>query len=56
MTHPQVLEDLRSTRSQLWAAACAGQITVAELYARLAALRREAGEELYCHPPLGRRR
>jgi hypothetical protein len=41
------------TRSRLWAAACAGEITTEELYAQLKALRQAAGDELYPVTELG---
>lgn len=46
-TSLEELQILRDTRSALWAAACHKQITVEELYARLAELRKQAGSALY---------
>ena len=53
--HPEELEQIRQTRTNLWARACAHEITVEQLYAALARLRKQAGEELYRIARLGRR-
>lgn len=52
---PEEVDDLRYTRTQLWIAACRHEITVVELYEKLAELRRLAGEAIYKVPRLGRR-
>jgi len=52
---PEELEELRETRSRLWARACAREITVDQLYAALKRLRDLAGDELYRIPRIGRR-
>lgn len=41
------LIDARIERSDLWAMACAGKISTADLYKGLAALRRQFGDALY---------
>ena len=53
--HSEDLDEARETRNQLWASACAREITVDQLYAALAKLRKAAGDELYHIGRLGRR-
>ncbi len=48
--HIDALLAARHHRSALWAAACKGEITTAQLYDGLAALRRQWGDALYDRP------
>lgn len=45
--HIDEVIDARLERSALWAAACRGEITPAQLFARLRELRRLVGDALY---------
>lgn len=49
--HPQELEQHQHTRTELWRAACHGELTVEELYRSLAQLRKVVGPSLYDRPP-----
>ena len=41
--HPEELESYQATRTDLWRAACHGELTVEELYHELAKLREHVG-------------
>lgn len=49
--HREQLEDFQNTRTDLWRAACHGELTVEELYRELAKLRKHVGPSLYDRRP-----